>query len=624
MTAEGDRRRPLVAAFVALAAISLALIVPLLVGGPGSDPAFTGAYVRAASHDSFTLSAPVTLIDAPRVVLEKGTISLAAGKDGTVGSGAALSSLLTGGGADLILDGATLVLDRTLPIDGADGSATLFAEAMGPMVTALAARKFGTLLLRNATVVIKTPSGAEETLHSVTGEIRSKRETSLEAKGTFRLRGEELAFDVASAASLGKKDAPVAVRASIRSRLLDASFEGRFVRGERLQIASPHAKLTVPKLREAARWLGADWPEGQQGLGAFEAEGPLDWSEGSLSFENAHFTLDGNAATGALSLTLGGDRPNIEGTLAFNSLNLAPYLEAPAAPATRKLATDWLSLIRIPGTLSSSLIREMDADVRISARSVAVADQTLGRCAATLSIKDGKLFADLAEIELDHGGTGDGQVGVDMTGGEPRYSIRGRLESFDVGKMVGQRFGRTALEGFGTVDVDLAGEGDTEAAVLASLSGKVEVDMPEGARLGLNVEGLAAAAGAASQPGIWGAAAEGATAVDSFVAKFAATGGVFTAEAVKADTGAKVVTAEGTVSVAERELDVTVSIAGEPAGKAAATPGTGGPAPSEGFRVQGSWAAPTVSPVYLLPLTQDPHPAPQPVPAEFRPSGDRG
>jgi hypothetical protein len=85
-----------------------------------------------------------------------------------------------------------------------------------------------------------------------------------------------------------------------------------------------------------------------------------------------------------------------------------------------------------------------------------------------------------------------------------------------------------------------------------------------------------------------------------------------------------VVTAEGTVSVAERELDVTVSIAGEPAGKAAATPGTGGPAPSEGFRVQGSWAAPTVSPVYLLPLTQDPHPAPQPVPAEFRPSGDRG
>jgi uncharacterized protein involved in outer membrane biogenesis len=238
-----------------------------------------------------------------------------------------------------------------------------------------------------------------------------------------------------------------------------------------------------------------------------------------------------------------------------------------------------------------------------------------------LSIKDGKLFADLAEIELDHGGTGDGQVGVDMTGGEPRYSIRGRLESFDVGKMIGQRLGPSALEGFGTIDVDLAGEGDTEAAVLASLSGKIEVDMPEGARLGVDVEGLAAAAGTTSQPGIWGAAADGATAVDSFVAKFAATGGVFTAEAVKADTGEKVVTAEGTVSLAERAIDVTVSIADELAGSAAE--GAGELVPAEGFRVRGPWAAPTVSPVDF-PVVPSAHPAAEPLPAEFRPSGDRG
>ncbi len=370
MTAEGDRRRPLVAAFAALAAISSGLVVPLLVGGPGSDPAFTVAYVRAASRESFTLSSPVTLIDAPRVVLEKGTISLAAGKDGTAGSGAALYSLLAGGGADLILDGATIVFDRTVPMAGSsDGSsATALAEAMAPMVAALAERKFGMLVLRNATIVIKTPGGSEETLHSVTGELRSKSDSSLEAKGTLRLRGEELAFDIAGGVPQGKKDAPIALRAALKGRLLNASLEGRLVKGERLQIAAPNAELIVPQLREAARWLGADWPVGQRGLGAFEAKGPLDWSEGSLSFENARFTLDGNMATGALSLTLGPDRPKIEGTLAFNSLNLAPYFEASAAPPTLALAADWLSYIRLPGSVSSSLIREIDADVRISAR----------------------------------------------------------------------------------------------------------------------------------------------------------------------------------------------------------------------------------------------------------------
>jgi uncharacterized protein involved in outer membrane biogenesis len=207
-----------------------------------------------------------------------------------------------------------------------------------------------------------------------------------------------------------------------------------------------------------------------------------------------------------------------------------------------------------------------------------------------------------------------------MTGGEPRYSVRGRLESFDLGRMVGQRLGPTALEGVGNLDVDLAGEGETEAAVLASLSGKVEVDMPEGARLGVNVEGLAAAAGTPQQPGIWSAAADGQTAVDSFVAKFAATGGVFTAEAVTADTGARVVTAEGTVSLAERALDVTVSIADEPAAKGAVT---GTLIPAEGFRVSGPWSAPTVGPVDVPP-TPGTRPATEPLPAQFRPSGDRG
>ena len=39
----------------------------------------------------------------------------------------------------------------------------------------------------------------------------------------------------------------------------------------------------------------------------------------------------------------------------------------------------------------------------------AVGGEALGRCAASVAIKDGKLFADLAEIELDPGGSGDGQ-----------------------------------------------------------------------------------------------------------------------------------------------------------------------------------------------------------------------
>ncbi len=60
--------------------------------------------------------------------------------------------------------------------------------------------------------------------------------------------------------------------------------------------------------------------------------------------------------------------------------------------------------------VAPSLVRELDADLRISARSVAVGSDRFGRCAASVSIKDGKLLGELAEMELEQGGSGEGQI----------------------------------------------------------------------------------------------------------------------------------------------------------------------------------------------------------------------
>src|SRR5262245_10702663 len=172
MTAEGERRRPLIAAFASLAAIGFALIVPMLVSGTGNDLSYTSALVRAATHDSYTLSSPVVLVDQPRIVLERGTISVAAGQGG---SGKALSALLSGGGADLIVADATLTLDRATPPSGSAADSppgSPFAETMGPMVAALLARNFGTLMFRHGTLVVKAPDGREETLRSLTAEVK--------------------------------------------------------------------------------------------------------------------------------------------------------------------------------------------------------------------------------------------------------------------------------------------------------------------------------------------------------------------------------------------------------------------------------------------------------------------
>jgi AsmA protein len=316
----------------------------------------------------------------------------------------------------------------------------------------------------------------------------------------------------------------------------------------------------------------------------------------------------------------------LEGTLAFDNLDLAPYISGPQPASTLAFATEWLSTLRFAGGVTPSLINEIDADIRISAANVSVGNRTLGRCAASFSIKDSKLVADLAEIELETGGTGEGQIGMNMTGSEPRYTIRGKLDGLDMGKTIGAYLGRSAVEGYGTLALDLSGAGRTGDAILESLAGSIALDMLEGARLGVDVEGLAkAAAGSApneaSQPSAekWSALMEQATAVDNLVARFAASGGVFTAQSLSAGVGETDVIAAGAVDLSRRALDLTVSLARG----AAKEPAAGKEGFNRAFRVHGPWQAPGISGV--------PPPGKSAAPGDFGaspigtvPSRDRG
>lgn len=601
MNAGADRRRPFVAALALCAFIFVGLVIPLLLTGPDGDPG-SGGKVRAASRDSITLTWPVTLLSYPSVVLERGTVTLAdAGSSKS--RGARLLALLTGDGADLILDNAKLTIGHSEAEPAGTAAASLPAS-MDPVVTALTSLSFQTLYLNDVSAVIRTKGRPDESLEDITGEISKDSNGAVKAKLKFALRGEKLSVDVALASRNGAADAPVPLRFALKGDHVDLRLDGRLVPGESLQVTAQNAELKVPNLRLAARWLDPGWPAGQ-GLGAFTAEGPVVIDEKSLAFENARFALDGNAATGALSLTLNRDKPSVEGTLAFDSLDVAPYITTKKSDVL-SLAGAWFANLRIPGSATPSLVRQLDADLRISARSVAVGSDRFGRCAASVSIKDGKLLGELAEMELEQGGSGEGQIGVDMTMPDPRYTLRASLQDVDM-KAIGMHLGGPALEGSGDVSIDLAGEGATAAEILSSLSGNVSLDMREGARLGMSVEALAAMSDAAQHAAGWGNVAGGSTAVDTLVARFTASRGIFTASDIEAANSDRTIKALGTISASDRLMDLTVSIV---PGTAQAPPKSDDPAQAPAYRLQGPWAAPSISKVpppgkSALPLPPD-------------------
>jgi AsmA protein len=272
-----------------------------------------------------------------------------------------------------------------------------------------------------------------------------------------------------------------------------------------------------------------------------------------VAVEDAKVVIDGNEAAGALTLNLAGERPLIDATLAFSALDLTPYAEGARSQSfvfDRQTAS-WSAF-----DLSFPFIKHVDADLRLSASKVALKGHglALGRGAATIAVRSGKLLADIAELEL-HGGKVAAQLTASANDLVPRYTLRAKVEGFDAGAAATTLFGSTLLTGRSTLSVDVAGSGQTPAELLRTLSGKAALTMADGARMALDMKALHAAAKANGPPG-WGLLAKGQTSLEQAEARALIRDGVLITEAVQARSGAAGVAASGRIDLAERTLDL--------------------------------------------------------------------
>jgi AsmA protein len=289
-----------------------------------------------------------------------------------------------------------------------------------------------------------------------------------------------------------------------------------------------------------------------------------------------------------------GERPAIDGTLGLKALDLSKYFPA-AAPQGASL----LSLIADASGFEFPLIEAVDADLRLSSDSLVAPGVTIGRSAATISLKGGKMIADIAELEIDEGTRGGGQMRIDVNGAQPVYEIHGKLESLDLGRAGQAVFGHSTVQGRGDVTVDITGTGDNGAALLQSLNGKLCATLTEGGQLGLDVDQLVSAAPTPQAQSVWPAASHAAVAIDTADLRFAVANGVLRAENAEAVTGSRAMKAVGSINLPLSLLDLQFA-AGERA-RAEAKPGQ-----RPTVKVSGPWAQPSLQPAADLPPSPPP------------------
>ena len=527
-----------------LACLLFAVLAPLYFSDHRSDEPFAISSVFASPRDMHVLSAPVRLSDAPDLTLNRG-VAYAYDNSGAA-SGSASSKI--------VLDGPVFTLNAaglraTTPQVGASLSSTDLGP-VSPLIEQIVALGYDLITIRRGTLHVTAFDGTLETISDIQAEITGRRKGQIAGRGSFTIRGQRLAFD-ATISQPSDKRLPLRwpLKATLKGSLVEASFDGHADVAEDLQL-SGLAEVSTPSLRRVGRWFGLPL-HATEGFNATSIKGQLEWARRSLAFEKAKITVDGNEANGRLALNLSSERPLVDATLDFTSLNLTPYVEAARVQffGFDLPATSWSSF-----DLSLPMIRYVDGDLRVSARKITLKGYVFGQGAATITAQSGKLQADITELELNSG-TATAQVMAIMSEAMPRYALRGKLENIDAGSATAMWLGGTALTGRATLTADLTSTGYSPTEIIKRLSGKSSLTIADGGRLAIDLKALRDAAKTGETPG-WGKLGKSQISVDQLEARALIIDGVAFAEAVQARSGTVGLAASGRFGLGDGNMEL--------------------------------------------------------------------
>lgn len=366
-----------------------------------------------------------------------------------------------------------------------------------------------------------------------------------------------------------------AMRVQIASAPLTVRFDGEAGLGDVPDLSGELA-MQAPNLAEAARWAGFALDEGTLETPAAIA-GPFTLIGDGMSITSRSITLAGQTAQAALTFKPAGDVPRLEGSLAFERVDLKALL---AGIGGENLGQGLLQ--RQP----------LGIDLRVSASAAAWDGLEVGETAIALTgDAPRRMNLEIAQVNL-LGGEVRGQIGLEQAGPFTRASARLTGETLDAAAVLRLTGQREWLAGAADVNVEAEAVWTDPAAIMEGLTAKARVHFPEGGQLSLDIPRLAATA-----PGEhdgWGSFAFDGAAFDAL--RFEATlreGRIAFSEVLLASNG-RGVSGGGEIDLASQSMDWQLLLAPESDadrdGQAAATPSATGPRLS----IRGPWTRPVI------------------------------
>jgi hypothetical protein len=400
------------------------------------------------------------------------------------------------------------------------------------------------LRVRGGTIKIPTASGSEIIEKFNARFDLSSGTGALSSSGSFVLRDETVSFELDSGAPVEtERSLSVPVTLTFDAEPVKAQVTGAasFANGFQLD---GDMKADIANAREFFRWAGIPLAEGR-GLKGLSVSGAAHWNGTTLTFDEGSFVLDGNAAIGALAITPGG-RPSFDGTLAFDRLQLDPYIGARTPKGVNAASPP----------PDQSVFSHFDTDLRISAAEITVPGIKLGRGGFTLSTREGLVASEVGELEIC-GGTVTGRIDVDVSQAANIATLAGKLSDVPIEDCLGPLGLQMPFGGVGTLKAEFVTEGTNYDELAQGLAGPFKLKARKGA-LAIDLTRFFAGQGADEGDG-W--SSDNVTAFEDLTAECRLGAGHIWCEKFNMKTERGLISGSGDVNLGQQTLDWRLFVA---------------------------------------------------------------
>ncbi|MGE0182537.1 MAG: AsmA family protein [Parvularculaceae bacterium] len=306
----------------------------------------------------------------------------------------------------------------------------------------------------------------------------------LEVKGEMTFQGAPSSFNVvlANVADLlAKKQSNLKLDATVGKSTIGADLA--IAEGDVFGYSGP-VSLDAPDLPALASLFDVRLEEAP-GFDKLSVTGKANGAATGIDLADANINFDAIDANGDIKLDWSGARPMATGALAVGSLDMRPYMPPPTQSAEGFPA--WST-----AKIDFSSLRNLDADLDISAEKVFLNEIETGESRLNLKIANGRMTASIPQLGF-YGGGGSGTLVVDARSATPSIAGKFSMNSVEAQPFTMDLMKLDKLLGLGGFNMEFNATGASQAAIMSSLDGKGGFDLNDGAIKGVNIVKLAGA-----------------------------------------------------------------------------------------------------------------------------------